>query len=91
MKTGPLDDGDPYWEGQAPLNNQGEGGGIFRTLNHADIALLRSLLRKVHLSYFSFPLENREADKMIDAIGLETAEKLLERATKEGLGGRVSA
>lgn len=86
-----LDDGDPYWSSQAPERNHGEGGGLFATLSHDDLQRLRRVIRKVHHEHFQgrVQISNWECDRIIETIGMETAEKLIARSGPKA--GRVVA
>mgnify|MGYP001174915143 CR=1 FL=1 len=74
-----LNNGDPYWDLPAPAKNHGEGGGLFRSLSHEDLKILRRVIRKVHRSH-GWPKElcdDHHCDMVIESIGAETAEKLI--------------
>jgi len=54
-------------------------------LSWKDMRLLRKAVRKVHLHYLPESLySDRQADMLIEALGPETAEKLIKRAVDEG-------
>jgi len=80
-----LNNDDPYWKQPAPAKNHGEGGGSFASLSHADIKVLRDVVRRVHLGK-GWPINlctDRHCDMIIESIGAETAEKLIS-AGKDG-------
>lgn len=57
-------------------------------LRHEDLQRLRLVVRKVHMSYHPADLcTNAEADRIIEALGYRTAERMLKRAIDGRLVG----
>lgn len=54
-------------------------------LSHEDLARLRASVRQIHFRYLPTGYDEREADKIIEALGPEVAERLIEKAVKEKL------
>jgi hypothetical protein len=61
-------------------------GGYTSRLTFQDRERLRAVVKAVHLaSYPKDKVDNREADKLIDALGPEVCQKMIDRAMQRGL------
>jgi hypothetical protein len=58
----------------------GTGNSFLSQLSHADLLKLRKVVKLVHLQYQPDGCTDREADKIIEAMGPETMEKWLQAA-----------
>lgn len=55
-------------------------------LRFQDLQLLRAVVKKVHLRHLpGFLYSDREADKLIEALGPQVAEKMLKKAIDRGI------
>jgi len=59
------------------------------SLNYSDLQLLRQCVWRVHFQHLPHvPFDAREADKLIEALGPEVAERIVERMVDHE-GGRL--
>jgi hypothetical protein len=59
-------------------------------LKHKDLQILRKVVKKVHMHYYPSDLKisNREADKIIEAMGPMTVEAIIKNAVDNYGAGR---
>lgn len=59
------------------------------SLSHADLQRLRRITKQVHMSKYPKDfMTDREADRIIEAIGPEVVERMLRRSL-DGLNGKL--
>lgn len=58
-------------------------------LKHADLERLRKVTKQVHMKHYPTDfMTDREADRIIEALGAEVVERMLKRSI-DGLNGRI--